>query len=254
LLVGLILLAAATSGGCRSNDDDPLASQINYPFIAETAPIGINGRRDPFIMRTAVGNTEYTVEIPYNAKDYDIQVPLTNLDLSGPDGRAKKVSNPAVTDREYERAMPKLDDTQGPDASVVDAAFGVGRSEGPEQSPSYSMGVAKVNDFFKKRDFEYALIEINNLLAFYPTSPKLHKMKGTVHVRMRNLQLAELAWIRALDLDPTDTSLRKALGRLQQRIAQNERTLRSASGQDGAVSPQPVGTRPTDPLQAPFTH
>jgi tetratricopeptide (TPR) repeat protein len=101
---------------------------------------------------------------------------------------------------------------------MLDGAFGVGTPEGPVQSPSYTIGIAKVNQLFKEKNFELALIELNNLLAFYPNSPKLLKMKGTLLVKTGNRELAMRSWQRAYDLTPGDLALKRSIDRLNERI------------------------------------
>lgn len=248
----LALVFVSSVYGCRTKDDDILQGQISYPFIQETSPIGVNGRTEPFVLKTTVGGTEYVVEIPHEARDYDIQVPLANINKDDATNgkRPKNVGSPQVTDRELEGAMPKIEDSRSQDAYLVDSAFGVSRTDGPSQSPSYSLGIAKVNEFYKRRDYEYALIEINNMLTYYPNSPLLYKMKGTTLLKMRNLPLAELAWVRAVDLDPADASLRKALKRLQQKLAQSDRP--SASGTQDFSTPKMLRERTSNDL--PLTH
>jgi hypothetical protein len=41
------------------------------------------------------------------------------------------------------------------------------------------MGIAKVNQLYREKNFELALIELNNVLAFYPNSPKTFENEGT---------------------------------------------------------------------------
>ena len=99
-------------------------------------------------------------------------------------------------------------------------AFGVGASDGPKQAPSYTLGIAKITKLYQKKNFEYALIEVNHLLSFFPQSPRLHKMKGTIYVKLHNYPLAEKSWLRALEFTPTDQILRRGIARLQQKIKQ----------------------------------
>lgn len=105
------------------------------------------------------------------------------------------------------------------DAALLDRSMGVAPKSGPRQSPSYAIGLSKINELFQQRKFEFALIEINNHLAYYPTSPQLHKMKGTVLIRLGQYPLAEKSWLRALELAPEDSSLRNSLKRLQARLS-----------------------------------
>jgi predicted Zn-dependent protease len=96
-----------------------------------------------------------------------------------------------------------------------------------------------VNQHFKEKNFEMALIELNQLLAFYPNSPKLLKMKGTLLVKTGNRDLAMRSWQRALDLTPGDASLRRSIDRLNERILaeRNARELSRPKAQDPEASP-----------------
>lgn len=247
---------AAALSSCwssTSSDGDAeseiLAGEIAYPFVDEARSLGRNGPEEKFVIKSAVGDREYTIEIPGAARDYDVQVPLGDLGETDGDviaGRKpKQLASPVTTDKEMVAALPRLDKSRATDSALMDSAFGVGQTDGPKQSPSYTLGLAKVGDFYKRRQYEYALVEANNMLAFYPNSPQLHKMKGSILLKMRNLSLAELAWIRALELDPNDKVVRKALERLQKRIVQ---TGQSAASPTAATQPQqvptPVGTLP----------
>jgi tetratricopeptide (TPR) repeat protein len=248
-----ILAAGLTGCSASHNADDSLDPVLNgtiqYPFVDETKPLGLNTPEQKFVIRSAVGNKEYSIEIPGEAHDYDVQVPLADLGagdsfdpLGGP--KPKDLANPTATDAEIIANLPRIERERPTDAAMMDAAFGVGNSEGPAQAPSYTLGMAKINTYYKSRQYEYALIELNSLIAFYPNSPKLHKMKGTVLLKMRNLPLAELAWIKALELEPKDRGLRQALAKLQQRIVAIGKSPQSMPLDQAMPIPAPVGTMP----------
>lgn len=250
-IVGLLTLGAALGcatggGGTDGAHGEILSGTISYPFVDETKSLGEDrDDGDRFIIRSAVGAREYSIEIPGAARDYDVQVPLADLGESDDDvltgKRPKSLSNPVTTDKEIVSALPRLERDRATDTALMDSAFGAGGADGPRQAPSYTLGLAKVNDLYKARKYEFALVELNTLLVFYPNSPKLHKMKGTVLVKMRNLPLAELAWIKALELDPRDKSVRAGLERLQRRIVQSGASPSGAEPVPGAI-PKPVGT------------
>jgi tetratricopeptide (TPR) repeat protein len=124
----------------------------------------------------------------------------------------------------------------------MDAALGVGSPEGPIQSPSYTMGIAKVNQYYRERNYEVALMELNNILSFYPNSPKLLKMKGTLLIKTGNHELAMRSWQRALDLAPSDVNLGRAVKRLQERMVasqpQKQAPASSKDIDDSLLSPE----------------
>jgi predicted Zn-dependent protease len=133
--------------------------------------------------------------------------------------------------------LPSVEKSNPAGTAFMDKAFGVGKSGGPGQDPSYTLGLARIMHQFKAKQFEYTLIEINNLLGFYPNSPKLHKMKGTIYIKLRNYTLAERSWIRALELDPQDRVLKESLARLQQKIK-----VRTATDAPAISTPEPTQT------------
>ena len=125
--------------------------------------------------------------------------------------------NPTSTDREMLADMPHLDESHAADTQTLDAALGVSSENGPTQSPSYTLGLAKATDYYRKREYEFALIEINNLLIYFPQSAKLQMMKGTIYLKMQNLTMAERSWQKSLDMAPNNLSLQNALKRLRTR-------------------------------------
>ena len=197
---------------------------ISYPFVAETKRLGNSGQKSPFVIRSAVGDSEYTVEIPENGGRYDIAIPLAEISgkarAPGSIGstRDSRGMNPATTDKELVSALPALAKSKPDDTAMLDSAFGVGEPEGPVQSPSYTMGIARVNQLFREKNFDLALIELNNLVSFYPNSPKLLKMKGTLLIKTGNRDLAMRSWQRAYDLVPGDLGLKRSIDRLNERI------------------------------------
>jgi hypothetical protein len=248
----LILATFFSCTGSRSEDssmDPVLNGTIQYPFVDETRPLGIEPPEEKFIIRSAIGNKEYSVEIPGGARDFDVQVPLADLGSSDEfdpvaGKRPDHLSSPVSTDSEMIATLPKIDLEKPTDAAIMDGAFGVGNADGPTQAPSYTLGMAKINTHYRNRQYEYALIELNALIAFYPSSPKLHKMKGTVLIKMRNMALAELAWIKALELEPKDRGLRNALSKLQKRIIAAGNGAQPLPTTESMEIPLPVGTTP----------
>ncbi len=223
LILGMMPLAGCTSDGSSSSVEDEIShGGIAYPFVDESKSIGREAGEERFVIKSASGDREYSIEIPGAAKDYDVEVPLAQVGEHDPDVlrgvKPKSLGNPVATDQEVVNSFPRLEKDQASETALLDSAFGTGSAGGPSQAPSYTLGLAKVNEFYKKRQFEYALIELNNLIAFYPNSPQLHKMKGTLLLKMRHFALAEKAWIKVLELNPEDNATRAALSRLQKKL------------------------------------
>ncbi len=235
----VVINACQSSSKHTSSDDyqEIVQGTISYPFYLDTDPIGKNGNEDKFVIRTIAGGTEYIVEIPDAATDYEITVPLATIKggTSDSDSALKKARNAQLTDRELISQFPRLDAATEEDRILLDRAFGVAENGGPRQAPSYTIGLAKLSKLYKQTDYELALIEVNNLLAFYPTSSRLYKMKGSILIKLGNLRLAEKSWIRASELAPDDPVVQRGITSLRQKIKE-----RQIMAQQQAVSlPEP---------------
>lgn len=210
--------------GCRSSIDaydQVYKATITYPFYLETEKIGNDAKQERLIIRTTSGNTEYTVEIPENVQDYDIEVPIADIGKSSEVPVSEK--NVQISDRELVANMPRLSREAEEQKALMDKALGVSESGGPRQSPSYLLSIQRINESYKKMQYESALIEINNLLVFYPTSVKLLKMKGTILIKLGSLELARKAWIRAESLAPNDPLVKRGITKLTDEIDRNKR-------------------------------
>ena len=78
------------------------------------------------------------------------------------------------------------------------------------------LGLADVVELYKRRQFERALIEVNQLLGYYPNSVRLLKMKGSILIKT-GYNLAERSWNKAYALRPKDKSL-KRISALERKI------------------------------------
>lgn len=224
LLWGIAIpLAGAACSSVEQADprEQLLRGTISYPFAANPRSLGKHHRfSEPFVIRTIAGGTEYIVEIPGAARDFDVEIPLAVM--KGTNGK-ERVNNAQLTDRELVNSMPGLSKATEKERALMDKAFGVGEKGGPKQAPSYMLGLQKIGRLYKQHKYEFALIEINNLMSYYPTSAKLYKMKGTILVKLRNLRLAERAWVRAAELAPNDPVVRKGLIRLRRRMEHEQK-------------------------------
>lgn len=247
----ILLIIAACAEGCSSTQArraQLTEGNISYPFVSQTSPLGNTLSKRPIVIKSAVGASEYTVEIPDDASRYDIQIPLAELSPAGTSPTALSSSqpglNPATTDKELVAALPSLAKSKPGETAVMDAAFGVGTPEGPVQSPSYSLGIAKVNQYYREKNFELALVELNNLIAFYPNSAKLLKMKGTLLIKTGNRDLAMKSWQRAYDLAPNDSALKRSIDRLNDRILAEQNARRNIPSETQRSTITPIAPDP----------
>lgn len=230
-MLRFLIVSSLMTYACQSSQDSNLDSYeamvqgtISYPFYLDTDPIGQNGNQHKFVIKTISGGTEYIVEIPEAAADYEVTVPLASLDKgdSSQNRDIENARNVQLTDRELVGQFPKLDAATEEERILLDKAFGVSEEGGPRQAPSYTIGLAKLNQLYRKTDYELALVEVNNLLAFYPTSSRLYKMKGSILIKLGNLRLAEKSWIRASELAPDDPVVQRGITNLRQRIRERQ--------------------------------
>ncbi len=219
----LAFTALAVSCSHQTTDefnDEILHGTISYPF-PRTNPLGVNGQKEKFVIRAIKGQMEYVVEFPSAGEDYDIEVPVAELADGATPEAEKRPPNTSKTDQEMTAALPDAGDKDREQTNLMDSAFGVAREGAADQGPSYALGLAKATELYHKNQLELALIEVNNLLTYYPNSLKLLKMKGTLYKKLDDLPLAEKAWVRALELDPGDKPLRVGLARLREKIDNN---------------------------------
>jgi Flp pilus assembly protein TadD len=89
---------------------------------------------------------------------------------------------------------------------------------GPEKAPSakssYLLTLAKVKDLYRTRHYELALVELVELEKQYPNDEHILSMKGSLHERLGNKNLARDAWQEALTLNPFNLAVLEALQRL----------------------------------------
>lgn len=221
----LFFLATAwLAAGCSSEKDslqDPIVEKlqgtISYPF-ASSPTIGMDAKSENFVIKTSVGSTEYSVEIPHGGQDYDIVIPIAQLGGDTSPETPYKDSEAVTTDKEMISSLPTLENQKRTMTSLLDKAYGAGKKDGPSQAPSYTLKLAKIKNHYKKKNYELSLIEVNKLLSFYPTSAQLYKMKGSIFLKMRQLKLAERSWIKAVELDPSDKVVRTGIAKLQTKM------------------------------------
>ncbi|MEI8027089.1 MAG: tetratricopeptide repeat protein [Pseudomonadota bacterium] len=194
---------------------------ISFPF-APTSALGDSEKKEPFLIRSNTGSAEYEVQLPGGGRNYEVEIPVA-LEASGKtnvDKKLSKESSPVSSDKELLSELPDIEIRQGSTAAMLDRSMGVGKTD-KSQGPSYTLGLAKVRSFYRSKDYEFALIEINNLLAFYPGSPLLYKMKGSILMKLGHKNLADKSWTRALELTPNDKTLQVALARLKKGMENN---------------------------------
>ena len=133
------------------------------------------------------------------------------------------------TDEELTGGARSLDERHTKDLGDLDSQLKVTPEENAGQGPSFSRGIQKVKELFKNRSFEEALIETNELLHYYPASAQLLLMKGTLHQRLGQIDLALAAYSRAFEYEPSK-KLKAQIDHLKRLVAERESLRKPLEG------------------------
>ena len=106
-----------------------------------------------------------------------------------------------------ERAgVPHFEGTSGADPA----------SQKPALPRSYLTAVAKIAEMYASHRYELALIEAVDLEQQYPKEARIEAMKGSLYQKLGKATLARAAWKKALEIDPSDTTVAEALRALKE--------------------------------------
>jgi hypothetical protein len=92
----------------------------------------------------------------------------------------------------------------------------LGKTPPPGRSKSYLATLAKVGEMYSSHRYELALIEVVDLEQQYPKEPRILAMKGSLYQKLGKTGLAREAWKKALEIDPSDTTIAEALRALKE--------------------------------------
>lgn len=92
----------------------------------------------------------------------------------------------------------------------------LGKTPPPGRSKSYLATLAKVGEMYSSHRYELALIEVVDLEQQYPKDPRILAMKGSLYQKLGKTALAREAWKKALEIDPSDTTIAEALRALKE--------------------------------------
>jgi len=135
-----------------------------------------------YTLRLVEHGRVWEVELPESTGGYELHIPL------GP-----SIEPPTAADQEM-----------------------LGNTPPPGRSKSYLATLAKVGEMYADHRYELALIEVVDLEQQYPKDPRLQAMKGSLYQKLGKGALARQAWKRALELDPSDTTVAEALRALKE--------------------------------------
>jgi len=135
-----------------------------------------------YTLRLVERGRVWEVELPESSGGYEVRIPL------GPG-----IETPTDADREM-----------------------LGKTAADARSKSYLGTLAKVGEMYAAHRYELALIEVVDLEQTYPKDARLLAMKGTLYQKMGKPSLARTAWKKALEIDPSDTTVAEALRALKE--------------------------------------
>jgi tetratricopeptide (TPR) repeat protein len=157
----------------------------------------------PYVIKMSDGKHTYQVEIPVSSATGAIS---TSIPLDLGDMELEPVNAPQTeADREIIEAKKKSGEPTP--------------KEDPGAQPktrSYLATLHRVNDLYKKRQYELALIDLTKLDHDYPDDERLLEMKGTLYWKLRRPKQAREAWERVLALNPNNAVVAQALEQMNQ--------------------------------------
>ena len=82
----------------------------------------------------------------------------------------------------------------------------------PNKDQTFDNTYKKAAQLFQKNQLSDALIEINKAAGLKPNQANVENLKGAIYVRIRNFQLAEKAFLAALQINPSLSMAKFNLG------------------------------------------
>jgi hypothetical protein len=231
-----LLLLTATAGACASSRPVPADVRVP-PEILRGSPYTAGGDppRTRYVVRMTDGQRDWEIQLPEIATAYEVKVPLGGKQGSGltPDMATLTAADREILQEreaaqrmggDAERAAGKRgggddDDSDNPKGKgKTKAAAGKAGATAADKPPSarssYLLTLAKVKELYRTRHYELALVELVELEKQYPDDEHILSMKGSLHERLGNKNLARDAWQQALTLNPFNLAVLEALQRL----------------------------------------
>ncbi|MCK6548206.1 tetratricopeptide repeat protein [Myxococcota bacterium] len=191
-------VAGALAAGCGS-----AKRTIRIPESVVANPKSREAQRQvmpPYVVKMSDGKRVFVAEIPvaHATGTFSTSIPLDLAALE---------SGTATPETEADREIIEAKKASG--EAVPKAEPGE-----PAKAKSYLATLAKVQDLFKRRQHELALIELTSLERDFPDDQRILEMKGTLLWRLGRNKQARAAWERVLALDPDNTIVAQALEQL----------------------------------------
>jgi len=135
-----------------------------------------------YTLRLVEHGRVWEVELPESTGGYEVRIPL-----------GAGVEPPTAADQEM-----------------------LGKTPPDGRSKSYLATLAKLSEMYAAHRYELALIEVVDLEQAYPKDARLLAMKGSLYQKLGKAALAREAWKKALEVDPTNTTVAEALRALKE--------------------------------------
>lgn len=177
-------------------------------------------RNENMILRTKKGDRSVEIELPAESQRLsDLIVPVSpdfreDTKNSAEYDLAYSDSKPGLSDREITGAFPQTSVSDESKRRDIETTLGLVPSadnSAPSSNKSYLASIDYVKQLYGKRRFEAALVECDQMIRQFPTDPKLYEMKGTLLDRLGYGELAQRSWNEALELNPSNETLKKFL-------------------------------------------
>lgn len=196
IFVSILLFLAIGCGG-KGVVRDPV---IANPFagnaeLAEKKNAGV-------VFRRSIGPNSVEISLPESGEDAEFRYDLSEL---------REGLLPDIGSTDHITYKKKADDkeTMGPSLPMAEPQS--------RYEAGYLLGIAKIKELYRKREFELALVQVEGLLQTYPNDARLLAMRGTLAKKLSYDDLAEESWSRALAKDPGNEVIRTALSQLKKK-------------------------------------
>lgn len=199
-VLALLCIGCQTSRRTLVVPDDMKKKTVKAPATPEKPRTAAEGElaRRVYTVRLAESGRVWEVDLPEASGGYQVRVPLSGNGLN---------EMPTLADQQLGTVPAKATAPDGSDGPALDARTAAAQK-------SYLGGLARVNELYRARRFELALIELVNLEQAFPEDSRIHAMKGSLLVRLRKLPQAREAYQKALALNPEDIGVAEALREL----------------------------------------
>ncbi|MBI2026800.1 MAG: hypothetical protein HYS98_03205 [Deltaproteobacteria bacterium] len=188
VIICLSLIVGCASMRKISKHSSP---EISNPFTIDTA----QSSKSPITIRRSFGLNAIEIALGENSESTLVRYTLAELKSSHTDGL---------------QTIP----SSGDDNSQIQGQDVVALSGQSLARQSYLLGLAKVKEHFRKKDYELALVTLESLVESYPSDTKLLSLRGTVASKVGMYDLARESWSLVLKEDPANTIIRQAISRL----------------------------------------